>query len=158
MDKWESLNFTLWRMGNAEKINIIPRLIYILRGIPVQISGKYFQKINSLFRKFSWGSAIPRTYLHKMQLPINEREFNFSNLELYHQKYLFSSFKYWKPTIGVNFWMLTSLEYTYMTSLAGRTVLGSKYRKLLSLKIVSVGKIWNVILNLKDLILFLMLN
>lgn len=49
--------------------------------------------------------------LQKMQLPVNEGEFNFPNQKLYHYAYLSSSIKYWEPTTGVNFLIWETLEY-----------------------------------------------
>lgn len=43
------LTSVLGKGEHSLKMRIIPQFIYILRGIPVFISGKYFQKLNSLF-------------------------------------------------------------------------------------------------------------
>lgn len=61
-------------------------------------------------------SLIPRI-LHKMQLPINTEEFGFPNLELYNHTYLLSNIKYWKPRVGVNFPIWTTLEFKYILPL-----------------------------------------
>lgn len=82
-------------------MNIISRPIYILRGILVQISRKYFQKINFLFRNFQWGSLIPKISLQPM--PLNEGGFGFSNPS--HLRYKVWNLRYYK-THGKLTWVL----------------------------------------------------
>lgn len=49
-----------------------------------------------------------------MQIAIDEEGFVFLNLELSHHAYLLSSIKNWKTTIGVNFPIWATWEYTYI--------------------------------------------
>lgn len=66
----------------------------------------FSENIFFLFTKCLWGFSVPRISVQKMQLPINEGEFDCPDVELYHA-YLSSSIKYWKPTIGINYLIWT---------------------------------------------------
>lgn len=80
------VNFRFVFMGQSTlKLNITPRIIYIICEIPFYIPCRYVNKINTWFWKFMWVSLPHQISLKRMRLPFNEGGFDFPHLDLYHQ-------------------------------------------------------------------------
>ena len=60
LKKWRGHTLTWFGRVNALKINIIPRLIYVLHAIPITLPQNFFKQIRSALTTFVWGDKHPR--------------------------------------------------------------------------------------------------
>lgn len=58
INRWVKIPLKLWFKINVIKTNILPHLMYVLSGIPMLISNRYFLQIDKLFRKFIWDIKV----------------------------------------------------------------------------------------------------
>lgn len=66
------------------KINVLPRLLYVLQMLPTNIPSKIFKKIHSIVGAFVWNNKRPRMELSKLQLPNHKGGLSIPNFQFYH--------------------------------------------------------------------------
>lgn len=54
LKRWSNLPVSLWGRAGVLKMNILPRLIFLISSIPVYISKPWLDNINKLFSNFLW--------------------------------------------------------------------------------------------------------
>lgn len=50
------------------KMNILPRLLYLLHNLPIEVSGKDFKEWDKIISRFLWQGAKPRIRYKTLQL------------------------------------------------------------------------------------------
>ena len=69
LKRWSNLPLSLWGRAEVLKMNILPRLIFLISSIPLHISKPWFDNINKLFSNFLWKGKKPRMNSTKSSLP-----------------------------------------------------------------------------------------
>lgn len=59
LDKWKSINLTLWGKINAIKMVVAPKFNYISMTIPVIISTGIFKQYNQIIKDYLWNGKKP---------------------------------------------------------------------------------------------------
>lgn len=54
LDRWKYITLSLWGKIDTIKMNVLPRLIYVIMAFPLLSDKSYFKKINSLLASFIW--------------------------------------------------------------------------------------------------------
>jgi len=85
--RWTSLPLSLWGRVDVLKMNVLPRLTYIISSIPLQIPQYWFQEINTIFSQFTWKDRKPRINHKKLSMPRRTGGLGVPNLYLYYLSY-----------------------------------------------------------------------
>lgn len=60
LDKWKSINLTLWGKMNTIKMVVAPKFNYISMMIPVTIFTGVFKQYNQIIKDYLWNGKKPR--------------------------------------------------------------------------------------------------
>ena len=59
---------SLWGRAEIIKMNIFPRISFLLSLIPLKVPGYWFKEIKKLLTQFLWGNKKPRISLDKLNV------------------------------------------------------------------------------------------
>lgn len=82
--RWTNLSLSLLDRIAIIKMNVLPRLLYIIQMLPIYIPSKIFTKIHSAVGVFVWNNKRPRMEFRKLQLPIKKGGLGIPNFKFYH--------------------------------------------------------------------------
>lgn len=69
LDRWRGLAISWFGRCNVLKMNIMPRLLYLLQALPVRIPQEFFRKLRSVFVRYVWQGKPPRLKRSLLQRP-----------------------------------------------------------------------------------------
>lgn len=72
LNRWTPLPLSLLDRVSIVKMNILPRLLYLLQMIPVLLSSKIQKLLNGWLKEFIWSKRKPSLELSKLQPPISK--------------------------------------------------------------------------------------
>lgn len=78
------LHFTLAGRGNILKMNILPKVLYLFRSIPLEVTRVQLQNLQSLCVKFLWAPGKSRRAIRFMTLPMERGGWAIPDLALYY--------------------------------------------------------------------------
>lgn len=123
--RWSSLSLSLWGKVNALKMNVIPRLNYLLQCLPIAISHKYFDKFDHICKTFLWNGKRARLKLEKIQMPVKKGGMGLPKLVLYHYAFCLRHIAQWMlPPERAPPWF--KMEYSMFSPLAPINALSCK--------------------------------
>ncbi len=67
MDRWKSLPLTIWGRIDIIKMNVLPRISFLLAAIPLPLDKKLFKEFEALFRNFIWNKT-PRVNIKNLYM------------------------------------------------------------------------------------------
>lgn len=69
LEKWHSGLHSWFGRYNLIKISILPKFIYLIQALPIQIPPSFFRQVQALFTRFVWAHNKPRIRRSQMALP-----------------------------------------------------------------------------------------
>ena len=60
IERWKSLPLSIWGKIDTIKMNIIPRITFLVAAIPLPFDNCFFKEIDTLLRDFIWNNKAPR--------------------------------------------------------------------------------------------------
>ena len=121
LKKWRGHTLTwFWRV-NALKINIIPRLIYVLHAIPITLPQSFFKQIRSALTTFVWGDKHPRLAYEMLRRPKGEGGVGLPDIGIYYRAMALVRIMNWCHDTDSKGWV--QVEKT----LAGRDLAGAPW-------------------------------
>lgn len=87
LKRWTVLPLSLWGRAEVLKMNILPRLTYIISAIPLKIPQGWFQEIDTLFSSFLWKDKKPRINRKKLSSLRSQGGLGVPDISLYHLSY-----------------------------------------------------------------------
>lgn len=96
----------------AFKMQVLPRILYMFRTLPISIPSSFFTKCNSLLRNYIWQSKNPRIALSSLQLMRNNGGIGLPDLLGYYNASLLDQIKYWIKSAEEKLWV--NMEQTFM--------------------------------------------
>lgn len=85
---WRNLPISLFGRDDLFRMNSFAKLLYPVQNIPVMITTKDINKLNTAIRQFLWKWQRPRIALAKLWKPKKEGGINLPNIHLYNITYL----------------------------------------------------------------------
>lgn len=85
-------------------MQILPKLLYLFRTIPILIPQKFFSELASLLNKFIWQHKKPRIALTTLYKQRTLGGGGLPNAYAYHQASLLDQLKYWFSCQEDNLW------------------------------------------------------
>ena len=59
----------LYSRIDSEKMNILPRYLFLFQALPAEIPSKQFYELNKMTSRFIWQGKKPRVNIKTLQLP-----------------------------------------------------------------------------------------
>ena len=60
IERWKSLPLTIWGKIDSLKMNVLPRITFLIAAIPLPLDTSFFKEVDTIFRKFIWNNKTPR--------------------------------------------------------------------------------------------------
>uniref|UniRef100_A0A667XFI8 Reverse transcriptase domain-containing protein n=1 Tax=Myripristis murdjan TaxID=586833 RepID=A0A667XFI8_9TELE len=67
--RWAVLPLSLWGRSEVIKMNLLPRLTFLMSSIPLKFPPSWFKEINKIFSGFLWNYKKPRISQKKLKNP-----------------------------------------------------------------------------------------
>ena len=67
--RWTVLPISLWGRAEVLKMNILPRLLFLISAIPLKFPFYWFKEMNKLFSDFLWSNKKPRISYKRLSRP-----------------------------------------------------------------------------------------
>ena len=107
LSRWTGLPLSLWGRAEVLKMNVLPRLAFIISAIPQRIPQTWFKDINKIFTQFLWKEKKPRISLKKLSISRKEGGLGIPDMYLYYlayNGYYSLSSAYEKKQAGIGDW------------------------------------------------------
>uniref|UniRef100_A0A668ALJ7 Reverse transcriptase domain-containing protein n=1 Tax=Myripristis murdjan TaxID=586833 RepID=A0A668ALJ7_9TELE len=86
LKRWSALPLSLWGRAEVLKMNVLPRLNFLVSSIPLFIQKSWFDNINKMFSSFLWNNKKPRINWKKLSLPRDKGGLGIPDVYLYYLK------------------------------------------------------------------------
>lgn len=83
LEKWKTLNLTLWGKINTVKMVIAPQFNYLSMMLPLSIPGEFFTQYNRMIKDYLWNGKRAKINLQKLYMTRSEGGLSLPNVELY---------------------------------------------------------------------------
>lgn len=60
IERWKSLPLTIWGKIDSLKMNVLPRITFLIAAIPLPFDNSFFKEVDTIFREFIWNHKTPR--------------------------------------------------------------------------------------------------
>ena len=147
LDGWGLLPLDFGSRIRSDKINILPRLLYLFLSLPVEVPVKQFRDWNQHIARFIWDKKRPRVKLSILQLPEERGGMALPSLKDYYVAAQLRPLVYWCNSSYVAKWktMELSLADVPLQSLLGGIGLGKETSQTASQWVNFSLKIWGVV-------------
>uniref|UniRef100_A0A3Q3FN93 Reverse transcriptase domain-containing protein n=1 Tax=Labrus bergylta TaxID=56723 RepID=A0A3Q3FN93_9LABR len=68
LERWKSLPLTIWGRIDTLRMNVLPRITYLIVALPLSVDRGLFKEINKLFHNFIWRDKTPRVSRKKLYI------------------------------------------------------------------------------------------
>ena len=85
--RWTVLPISLWGRAEVIKMNILPRIAFLISSLPLQFPPHWFKEINKSFTGFLWNNKKPRIGYKKLMRPRNRGGLGIPDVKLYYLSY-----------------------------------------------------------------------
>ena len=85
LDKWDKGTFTWFGRTNILKMNVLPKMLYIIQALPIKIPQSYLKELRSRFLKFMWAGKPARISRTILSLPKGKGGIGFPDLIKYQE-------------------------------------------------------------------------
>lgn len=103
-DRWMSLPLSLLGRINIQKINTLPKLLYLFQNIPLPPPGHFFQKLRKLFIRFILKNDWARIWLSVLHLLYNKGGLKCPHIFWYYWAVQFRTIEFYFATRDVPQW------------------------------------------------------
>lgn len=69
LEKWQTGFHSWYGRCNLIKMSILPKFIYLIQALPIQIRPSFFKQVQALFTRFVWAHKKPQLSQSQMTLP-----------------------------------------------------------------------------------------
>lgn len=87
LEKWRTLNLTLWVAINKGKMIIVPPFNYLSMMLPISMLGEFFTQYNRMINDCLWNGRRSRIKLQKFHVIRSEGGHSLPNAELYNNAF-----------------------------------------------------------------------
>lgn len=84
LKRWSALPMSIWGRAETLKMNVLPRLIFLVSSIPLPIRKAWFDNINTIFSRFLWNNKKPRINRNKLYQPRDKGGLGIPDVYLYY--------------------------------------------------------------------------
>lgn len=85
--RWMALPLSLWGRAEVIKMNLLPRLSFLISAIPLKFLQQWFKEIDKLFSSFLWRDKKPRINCKKLAMSRNKGGLGVPDVHLYYLAY-----------------------------------------------------------------------
>lgn len=103
---WHSLMLTWFCCCNTLKMTLLPKVLYLLQGLPIRLPPMFFKQVNSLFWEFVWFHRK----LHLQLLPKRQGEVGLPDVRAYYRVTRFTRMVDWHCHAEAKHWVAMELE------------------------------------------------
>lgn len=121
LKSWKGLLMTWFGRVNVIKMNVLPRIIYILYTIPITLPQIFFKQIKRALTKFVWGDKHPRISYEILRRQKEEGGLGLPDVNLYYKAMALVRILNWRHDTANKIWV--NLEKT----IAGRDLEGAPW-------------------------------
>lgn len=104
IDRWRHLPASVPARIAVIKMNILPRINFVSSMIPLAPPPGYWQKLDSLLRRYVWNGKRPSIKWSALQHSKKEGGLACPNFRLYHWAFILKSFSYWMDDSKISAW------------------------------------------------------
>ncbi|XP_059842932.1 uncharacterized protein LOC132403560 [Hypanus sabinus] len=143
--RWNPLTLSFIGHIHAVKMMILPRFLYIFQNIPIFLTKKFFNQIDSLISSFIWNNKRPRINKYHLQKSKKDGGLALPNLRLYYWAVNIRQLCFWLYWLDKNqkpLWVdleLKAVKQFHLTSILG-TPLPLQLSKIPNLNLYPVIK------------------
>ena len=87
LKRWTVLPLSLWGRVEIIKMNILPRLSFVISAIPLKFPQQWFKEIDKILSSFLWCDKKPRINHKKLSMPRNKGGLAVPDVYLYYLAY-----------------------------------------------------------------------
>lgn len=63
LERWKSLPLSIWGRIDTLKMNVLPKITFLMSAIPLPLEKSFFKETEVIFRNFTWNNKTPRVSL-----------------------------------------------------------------------------------------------
>ncbi len=130
LSRWSSLPISWLGRIAVIKMNVLPRILYLMQMIPNSIPNSFFKDVHRTISRFIWKNKRAKIRLEKLQLPVESGGLAVPNLQYYHWSIQMKNISEWVAhdpkliwleldSLGCNSLSLSSLPFLDNKKLQG---------------------------------------
>ncbi|XP_063806719.1 synaptotagmin-like protein 2 [Pseudophryne corroboree] len=104
--RWQYHNLSWLGRINVVKMNTLPKLLYLLQTLPIQIPDSWFRTVRSLIQQFIWRRKRPRIKRSILTRPPQKGGFLLPDIEIYYQAILLNRVLDWTRSREIKQWVV----------------------------------------------------